>query len=133
MYKINKRFQFDAAHRIWKHFGKCANIHGHTYEVIIHLKGNKLNEFNVLKDYYHFKEFKKYIDDVFDHALVIQQDDIEIIEVAKAIKTKHVILEATTAEHLAKHLFYKAKDFYPSFIEAVEVKETQKTGAIYHE
>jgi len=133
MYKISKRFSFDAAHRIWKHFGKCANIHGHTYEIIVHLNGEELNEFHVLKDYYHFKEFKEYVDNVFDHALVIQKDDIEMVEVAQSLKTKHVILEATTAEYLAKHFYYKARELYENLVFMVEVKETPNTGAIYHE
>ncbi|MBP6085949.1 6-carboxytetrahydropterin synthase [Patescibacteria group bacterium] len=33
--KISKSFSFDAAHRLTTHNGKCRNLHGHRYSVIV--------------------------------------------------------------------------------------------------
>ena len=37
--KISKVFYFDAAHRIANHKGKCKNLHGHTYKLIVTIEG----------------------------------------------------------------------------------------------
>ena len=40
--KVGKQFSFDASHQLVGHFGKCANLHGHTYKVEVVLTGPKL-------------------------------------------------------------------------------------------
>ena len=46
MFKIAKEFQFDACHMLDGHKGKCHNLHGHTYRLIVevsdqlHLQGS---------------------------------------------------------------------------------------------
>jgi len=132
MYIINKEFTFDAAHRIFKHFGKCANLHGHTYKVILYLKDDGLDDSNVVVDYYNLKSFKDYIDESFDHATLVAQDDTELLEATKTLG-KRMILSATTAESLAKHFYSKASELFPDLVAKIEVKETPKTGAVYYE
>ena len=131
-YKIYKKFKFDAAHRILGHFGKCANLHGHTYEVILELSSESLNNMQVVVDYYNLKEFKDYIDNNFDHALIIAENDKELMALSRNMKTKTIIIEHSTSEFLAKFFFKKAKEIYNE-VSSVEVKETQATGAIYYE
>ncbi|MFT9816551.1 6-carboxytetrahydropterin synthase QueD [Lysinibacillus sp. NPDC056185] len=36
---ISKEFTFDAAHHLHNYEGKCKNLHGHTYRVILGLSG----------------------------------------------------------------------------------------------
>ena len=36
---ISKEFTFDAAHHLPNHDGKCKNLHGHTYRVVIFARG----------------------------------------------------------------------------------------------
>lgn len=132
MFVIYKKFTFDAAHRILDHFGKCANIHGHTYQVIFKLESSELNDMNVVVDYYNFKPLKAIIDNEFDHSLIISEKDDEMLKIAINLGTKYIVLEDTTSEILAKHLFYRAKEFFKEVV-SVEIKETEATGAVYHE
>jgi len=133
MFEIYKTFKFDAGHRIFGHFGKCKNLHGHTYEVTFYLKDKVLNDLNVVVDYYNLKPLKEIIDKEFDHSLLISFEDKELIEVAQKLNTKHLLLEHTTSEYLAKYLYERAEEIFKGFISKVEVKETQATGATYYE
>ena len=56
--KVGKQFSFDAAHQLVGHFGKCANLHGHTYKVEVVLTGS-INDSGssegMVVDFYHVK------------------------------------------------------------------------------
>lgn len=68
---------FDCAHQLPNHDGKCANLHGHTYKVVVSVAGRVLQkpgdpkegmvvDFGVIKAIY-----KSLIENVCDHALLI--------------------------------------------------------------
>jgi len=38
--KIGRIFWFEAAHRLPNHEGKCSNRHGHSYKLIVEVKGS---------------------------------------------------------------------------------------------
>ncbi len=64
--KVSKVFYFDAAHKIPNHRGKCKNLHGHTYRLIVTVEGNV--ESGMIID---FEDLKKIVDPViekYDHA-----------------------------------------------------------------
>jgi 6-pyruvoyltetrahydropterin/6-carboxytetrahydropterin synthase len=64
--KISKVFYFDAAHRIANHKGKCKNLHGHTYKLIVTVEGEI--ESGMVID---FEDLKKIVDPVikkYDHS-----------------------------------------------------------------
>lgn len=75
--RVTKIFTFDMAHALFGYDGPCKNIHGHTYELSVTLKGKVLQENNHPKDgmVIDFTDFKRIIKteiiDVFDHALVL--------------------------------------------------------------
>lgn len=63
--------EFEAAHQIKNHEGKCQNLHGHNYKIDIQISGKKLNDKNLIYDAGHFKNFldrydHKYLNDVFN-------------------------------------------------------------------
>ena len=33
--RVRRRFRFEAAHRLPRHPGKCRELHGHSYELIV--------------------------------------------------------------------------------------------------
>lgn len=76
--KIGKEFQFEAAHYLPNKeiYGKCRNLHGHTYTLIIEIEGNIQEEGWILN----FSEFgeivKKSILTKLDHSCL--NDYIEI-------------------------------------------------------
>ncbi|HRG59519.1 MAG TPA: 6-carboxytetrahydropterin synthase [Bacteroidia bacterium] len=75
--RVTKVFTFDMAHALFGYDGPCKNIHGHTYELSVTLKGKVLHEANHPKDgmVIDFTDFKRIVKqeiiDVFDHALVL--------------------------------------------------------------
>lgn len=115
MYKISKQFAFSASHILegLQQDHPCAHLHGHNYVIIVHLKGQLLNEVGFVKDYRELDIIKKYIDNTLDHRHL---NDIFPFN--------------PTAENIAKYLYDTFKKDVPE-IYAVEVCETPKTSAIY--
>ena len=42
MYRLGIKSHFEAAHKLNDYNGKCANLHGHTWEVEVFITGDKL-------------------------------------------------------------------------------------------
>jgi 6-pyruvoyltetrahydropterin/6-carboxytetrahydropterin synthase len=67
MYQVSVEGHFDAAHYLRDYGGKCENVHGHRFKVVVTLKATKLNEIGLAYD---FVELKRHLDEVlapFDH------------------------------------------------------------------
>lgn len=78
--RITKRFRFEAAHALWKYDGPCKNIHGHSYQLYVTVKGRPVNDpgnpkHGMIID---FSVLKKIVHDLiiapFDHALLVNAD-----------------------------------------------------------
>ena len=78
---------FDAAHYLPNYNGKCANLHGHTYRVIIEIDG-QVKENGMVEDFTTLKTYiQKTILDVLDHTLLNELFDNPTCEnIAKWIK-----------------------------------------------
>lgn len=64
---ISKEFTFDAAHHLHHYEGKCKNLHGHTYRVILGLSGYT-DERGLIIDFGDIKEiWKRKIEIHLDH------------------------------------------------------------------
>ena len=44
MYKISVEQHFDAAHFLRDYHGKCENLHGHRFKVVVTVEADELNE-----------------------------------------------------------------------------------------
>lgn len=67
MYQVSVRQHFDAAHYLRGYGGKCEDLHGHRFEVVVSVEAKKLNEIGIAFD---FVELKKYLGEIlrrFDH------------------------------------------------------------------
>ena len=68
MYEISVREHFDAAHALRGYRGKCENLHGHRFEVVVTLRATQLDEIGLAYD---FTELKRHLREIltrFDHA-----------------------------------------------------------------
>ena len=78
--RLTKRFRFEMAHALLGHDGPCRNIHGHSYELDVCLKGKPRNESGHPKDgmVMDFSDLSAIVHTCiladFDHALVIHTD-----------------------------------------------------------
>ena len=67
MYQIAVERHFDAAHFLRNYGGKCENLHGHSFKIVISLNVTKLNDIGLAYD---FVILKRQLDEVlsrFDH------------------------------------------------------------------
>ena len=115
MYRISKRFSFSASH-ILGHLPDdhpCARLHGHNYNVTIHLKSDALDEYGFVKDYKSLKTVKLFIDETLDHHHL-----------------NDCMSEPPTSENIACFLYERFKPEIPELY-AVEVSETPQTSCIY--
>jgi len=67
MYEVSVREHFDAAHALRGYRGKCENIHGHRYEVVINLGYEKLDGMGLACDFTVVKRHLREVLSGFDH------------------------------------------------------------------
>ncbi|MGD9142563.1 MAG: 6-carboxytetrahydropterin synthase QueD [Dehalococcoidia bacterium] len=67
MYEITVEKHFDAAHYLREYRGKCEEMHGHRYRVVVKVKAEKLNNIGLAYDFTDLKRYLKEIIDRFDH------------------------------------------------------------------
>ena len=87
--KISKVFTFDAAHKLPKDecYGKCSNLHGHTYKLIVTMEG-PVNEKGWVIN---FSDLKKIVN--------------KVVESVDHTYLNDVFSGIPTAENLIKELF----------------------------
>ena len=67
MYQVSVRQHFDAAHYLRGYGGKCEELHGHRFEVVVNVEAEMLNDIGLAYD---FADLKKYLGEIlsrFDH------------------------------------------------------------------
>lgn len=67
---VSKKTGFDAAHFLPFYKGKCANTHGHHWEVEIGVTGSINLDDGMVIDFTELKGFLQWIEDKFDHKLI---------------------------------------------------------------
>ncbi len=66
--KIKKEFNFEAAHQLFWHKGKCSQCHGHSYKLFVTLEG-ELNKNGIVVDFGDLKDIvNKEIIEKYDHS-----------------------------------------------------------------
>ena len=98
MYRVSVRKHFDAAHYLRGYRGKCEEIHGHRFEVVVTVEAEKLNDIGIAYD---FAEIKKHLGEVlerFDHVCL---NDISPFD---EINPSSENIAATTYEELTRRL-----------------------------
>ena len=107
MIKCTRRIEFDAGHRIIGHQNKCQFLHGHRYVLEVTMAANKTDKLGMVIDFGLIKDLaKKWIDENFDHGLILHQDDKEMgqqIENCTGQKI-YYMQNNPTAENIATYL-----------------------------
>lgn len=121
MTNCTRKIEFDAAHRILQHEGKCKLLHGHRYVLEITVKAEKLDKLGRVIDFGVVKRvLGKWVDNNWDHNAIFHKDDKilgDVIE--KTTGQKIYYLENNpTAENMAEHLF---KEIFPKLLEEYDI------------
>jgi len=67
MYEVSVREHFDAAHFLRGYQGKCENLHGHRYEVIVTVRVQDLDDIWLAYDFTVIKGHLREVLEPFDH------------------------------------------------------------------
>lgn len=148
MYIVRKEFKFCSAHQLEDAFTKlCSDtIHGHNYLLEVFLKslflpnrtGGMVVDFGEIKFL-----FKKYIDDILDHSLMIplsfSSTNPEYVKCLMENNKRMIVLPFNpTAENLAKHIHTTFQNLlnmenFPTSISlcSIRVWETDSSYAEY--
>lgn len=135
MYCVEKTFHFEAAHRLMAPYeGKCLNLHGHSFEVQVRLWGNQLGPEDFLVDFKNLKPIERWIEDHFDHAVLVNEKDEGLLSYLRKNSQRHFTFPHNpTSEIIAQKIFMVTKEIFPNFRVEVVVQETCLSRVIYQE
>ncbi|MCX7679273.1 MAG: 6-carboxytetrahydropterin synthase QueD [Spirochaetes bacterium] len=68
MFVLTIEEEFSSAHQLRGYKGKCENLHGHNWKVVLSVKGEHLNDIGLLIDFGELKAILKSILSTLDHA-----------------------------------------------------------------
>ncbi len=120
MYRVRVIQQFNGAHNLRNYNGKCENLHGHNWRVEAYLKGDKLNETEMLVDFTVLKKRLKEILDELDHKYLNEQ-------------VEFFVKNNPTSENIARFIYSRLKETFGGITEKVVVWETDVQSAEYFE
>ena len=141
MFHIEKRFTLPIGHRLSKHKGRCASIHGHNFTILVGIAYFQLNKNDMLIDFTELKSLVNNILDSYDHSLLVNKVDIEWLEpLSEKLNLRAHIFDNNnydpTAERLSEQLFLKLKAIFTPYefkIDYVTVYENENSKATYSE
>ena len=120
MYEIAVEQHFDAAHYLRGYQGKCEEMHGHRYRVVVKIEAEKLNDIGLAYD---FTDLKRYLNDIierFDHTCLNEVPPFDKIN--------------PSAENIATTIYDELKEKLagePVKLTAVEAWEAPEQGVSY--
>jgi 6-pyruvoyltetrahydropterin/6-carboxytetrahydropterin synthase len=133
---------YSIAYRQWKADSNCRLIHGYSIGILVEFQSPTVDVRNWVVDFGGMKTFKEFLDDHFDHTMLVASDDPEFETFEMLHKKglcKMVEVERTGCEGLSKFLFeYLNEIWLPSNTgnsgikcSRVEIFETPKNSAGY--
>ena len=122
-----RKIEFDSAHRLINHEGKCRMFHGQRYVIEASFTAKKLDELGRVIDFGIIREvLGSWIDEHFDHNAILSIADQKLgDEIVKITNQKiYYLPNNPTAENIASHLLYEIcpKIFANHQVECVAIK-----------
>jgi len=111
--RVRRRFRFEAAHELPLHPGKCRDLHGHSYELIVEVEGAVHPETGMVLD---FADLKRIVRD----------------GVVRPLDHKYLnkLIDNPTAERVAIWIWDRLARELPDMVE-IELRETENCSVIY--
>lgn len=124
IFTITKRLKdCSIAHRLVNYNGRCANLHGHSYHFEIELKVAGQQENGISVDFNDFKEIDNFLQDNWDHAVLVNSSDKSLINFLKVEKQRYFLLPSNpTAENMCIYLKDLVKDLFKDYNNIVDIK-----------
>jgi 6-pyruvoyltetrahydropterin/6-carboxytetrahydropterin synthase len=130
-----------ACFRQWRAESHCNLLHGYALAVKFEFEADELDVRNWVVDFGSLKSLKGWLEDTFDHTMLVAQDDPKLFEL-KALEVmglaRIVEVPATGCEAFAKLIYQcaevwlKDNGYSPRcWLRSVEVREHGANSAIY--
>lgn len=130
--RVTKKFRFEMAHMLPYHQGLCRNIHGHSYNLDVTVRGKVKHEkfepedgmvmdFSVLKQI-----VKEMVLDKYDHSLVLPSTAIGSIEQDTRLS---YIEGSPTCEMLLLEFVSRVRGRLPQGVELVSMKLSETSSS----
>ena len=120
MYQLFVEEHFDAAHYLRNYHGKCENLHGHRFKVVVRLEATKLDENGLAYDFAQLKHHLRGAIAQFDHSCLNDIPPFNKIE--------------PTCENISTTVYKGLLSCFsgsPAKLAHVEVWESPTSGAAY--
>ena len=139
-YILGSQHNFDAAHWLVGHEGKCKNLHGHNWTVHLELMAHETikegSQRGMVLDFYNLKkDFRRLVDD-FDHSVIAEEGTISD-NLLRAFKEEgferiRLVPFRPTCENFAPYFYNEMKKLgYP--VKSITVYETDINFCKYEE
>ncbi len=122
MYTLTVESHFDAAHALRGYRGKCENLHGHRFRVVVRVSSSQLDDTGLAYDFTELKAKLNTILERFDHTTINEVPPFDRIN--------------PSSENIARTIYDELKTTLkeePVEMTAVEVWESPTSEAEYRE
>ena len=111
--RIRRQFEFEAAHSLPRHPGKCRRLHGHSYRLVVTVERPVDPGTGMVMDFADLKEVVgRHAIDEMDHSLV------------------NDLMDNPTAEEMAAWIWKRLVEPLPGLVE-IELHETSDCSVVY--
>ncbi len=125
LFELTVETQFSAAHCLRGHPGRCAQLHGHNYKVVVTVTSERLNQQGMVVDFAELKRVCLELIDPLDHTLLNDCPAFAEVNPTAEALARHIY--QGLAEKLANMLFDGVR---PA---RVTVYESERSYATYWE
>jgi len=137
VYKIAKSFCFDASHMLDNHGGKCRNLHGHTYRLVVEIEGPLINHGpnnGMVADFSQLKMLvNTHLLEQLDHAFLYNENNENETKIAKLLinmdRKVFAFPSCTTAELMSSYIYHHLSAYLP--ISMIKLWETPTSYCEY--
>jgi 6-pyruvoyltetrahydropterin/6-carboxytetrahydropterin synthase len=121
MFEVSVEQTFAAGHALRNYKGKCENVHGHNYRVLITVQGERLDSTGLLVDFLDIKRLIGEVVDYLDHQFMNDLPPFDELN--------------PSAENIAKYFYDRIsgglKNEVPVRLSEVRIWETDTSSAVY--
>jgi len=111
--RIRRRYRFEASHVLPRHPGRCRNLHGHSYQLVVEVRGAIDEEQGMVLDFAD-------LDAIVDRKVIAELDHRHLNE----------LIDNPTAEWIAVHIWRVLRPEVPG-LSAIELHETADASVVY--
>lgn len=138
MYYLTSEASFEGAHFLSGYDGKCSNLHGHRWRVILKIKSESLmpdgQQRGMVIDFGDVKKALKIETDFLDHTFIYEKGSLKATTIAALNNENFLMREVEfrpTAENFARYFYDLFTDKYGFDVAEATVYETPNNCASY--